>query len=72
VLNFAAKKRDDEMPFTEDDCVASISFLPRELSEEFDAICPDHRSAGEHMSICFQSGSCVKIWAESVQLKQVC
>ncbi len=61
VSNFAAKKRDDEMPFTEDDCVASISFLPRELSEEFEAICPGHRSADEHMSICFQSGSSVKI-----------
>lgn len=67
VSNFAAKRRDDEMPFTEDDCVASISFLPKELAEEFEAICPGHRSEDEHMGICFQSGSSVKIWAESVR-----
>jgi len=67
VSNFAAKKRADDMPFTEDDCVASISFLPKELAEEFDAICPGHRSEDEHMAISFQSGSSVKIWANSVR-----
>ena len=66
VSNFAAKKRDDEMPFSEDDCVSDISFLPRELSDQFDAICLEHRSEDEHMLICFQSGASVKIWAESV------
>jgi hypothetical protein len=32
VSNFAAKRRDDEMPFTEDDCLSSISFLPQNFS----------------------------------------
>jgi len=67
VSNFAAKKRDDEMPFTEDDCVSSISFLPRAFDDDFGAVCVGFRSDEEHLSICFQSGSCVKIWAESVR-----
>ncbi len=67
VSNFAAKRRDDKMPFTEDDCVSSISFLPRELTEEFDAVMEGFRSDDEHLSLSFQSGSCVKIWAESVR-----
>lgn len=67
VSNFAATRRDDEMPFTEDDCVANISFLPKELGGKYDAICPGHRSEEEHFGICFQSGSGVKIWAERVR-----
>jgi len=66
VANFAARRRDDEMPFTEDSCLASITFLPPELSDNFAALCPDHRSDDEHLSIEFQSGASIKIWAESV------
>ena len=66
VANFAVLKRDDEMPFTEDSCVASITFLPPELSDHFDAICPGERFENEHLSINFQSGSAIKIWAASV------
>ena len=67
VSNFAAKRRDDEMPFTEDECLSTISFLPQELAGDFEAVLPGFRSEGEHMSLSFQSGSCVKIWAESVR-----
>jgi hypothetical protein len=67
VSNFAVRRRDDEMPFTEDDCVESISFLPPELDADFDSICPEYRSDSEHMRIGFQSGACVKIWADSVR-----
>lgn len=66
VSNFAAKRRNDEMPFTEDDCLSSISFLPREFSDEFGAVMQGFRSEDEHISLSFQSGSHVKIWAESV------
>ena len=69
VTNFAVQRRNDDTPFTEDDCLASISFLPAELRDFFDAVCPDHRSDDEHMSICFQSGASIKIWAESVTLE---
>jgi len=66
VTNLAAERRNDEMPFTEDCCLASITFLPPELADNFSAICPNHRSDDEHLSIKFQSGSGVKVWAESV------
>ena len=66
VTNFAVQRRDEKMPFTEDTCVASISFLPPELCDRYNAICPGHRSEDEHLSICFQSGARMKIWAGSV------
>jgi hypothetical protein len=69
VSNFAAQRRDDAMPFSEDNCVSSITFLPHELGDDFEAICPGHRSADEHLSIGFQSDAAIKIWAESVRLE---
>ena len=66
VTKFTCRQRDAEMPFGEDTCVASISFLPVELEEKFDVICPDHRSSDEHLGIVFQSDFGIKIWAESV------
>lgn len=69
VTNFASHRRDDEMPFTEDSCVASVTFLPSELANNFEAICPGHRSDDEHLSLRFQSGSGIKVWAESVKIE---
>lgn len=66
VSNFAVRRRDDEMPFTEDDCVELISFMPPALAEDFDSACPEYRSEEEHMSISLQSGAGFKIWADSV------
>lgn len=66
VTGVALRRRNPEMPFTEDRCIASISFLPRDLDDQFDAICPGFRSADEHLSIAFQSGAAIKIWAERV------
>ena len=65
VSNFAVRRRDHDLPFTEDSCVASIGFLPPEFSEDYAAICPDYRSDDEHLSIQFQSGLGVKLWAET-------
>ena len=65
VTNFAVKRRDEDMPFTEDNCVASITFLPPELADNFGAIIQGYRSHDEHLSIEFQSGSGLKIWAET-------
>jgi hypothetical protein len=67
VSNLAARRRDDEMPFTEDDCLSCISFLPSEFAEEFGAVMQGFRSEDEHISLSFQSGSHVKVWAESVR-----
>jgi hypothetical protein len=66
VQDVAIQRRDRDMPFTEDSCVASVTFLPPDLEDRFDAICPEYRSADEHFSIEFQSGLGIKIWAESV------
>ena len=66
VSNFTVKRRDDALPFTEDSCIASISFLPPDLADIYSAVCPDYRSDDEHISIEFQSGAGAKIWAESV------
>jgi hypothetical protein len=65
VTNILVHRRDDDMPFTEDDCISEIAFLPPELADTFDSICA-YRGDDEHISIGFQSGSGVKIWAESV------
>jgi hypothetical protein len=67
VSNFTVQKRDDLMPFTEDDCVSRMSFLPPAFDSDSEAVCVGYCSDDEHLSICFQSGSCVKIWAESVR-----
>jgi hypothetical protein len=66
VSNGAVRQRDDEMPFAEDNCLASITFLPESLNEDFDAICFGDRFPNEHMSLTFQSGAGIKIWAECV------
>ena len=66
VTNLAVQRREDEMPFSEDSCVHSIDFSPPELADTFDVTCPDYRSETEHLSIKFQSGSGIKVWAGSV------
>ena len=63
VGNIAIRQRDDEMPFTEDSCLASISFLPSTMNDIFDAICIGERFPDEHLSMTFQSGAGIKIWA---------
>ena len=43
VTSVAVRRRDDEMPFTEDCCLASITFLPSTLNDIFDAVCIGER-----------------------------
>ncbi len=66
VASLVVHRRDDEMPFTEDDCLHCMSYLPPELASIFDIACPDHRSDDEHFSFCFQAGAGIKVWAKSV------
>jgi hypothetical protein len=65
VSNLAAARRDDEQPFSEDSCLAAITFLPSELNAEFGAVIPGHRSEREHLSLAFMSGAGIKIWSEN-------
>ncbi len=67
VSNFAVKCRNEGMPFSEDDCIATVSFLPRDFAGEFDAVLQGFRSDDEHMGLSFQSGAGVKVWAEAVR-----
>jgi hypothetical protein len=66
VTNLTVRKRDDEMPFTEDACLAGLNFLPPDLIDEFDAFLPAYRSADEHATLSFQSGAAIKVWADSI------
>ena len=69
VTKIATKRRDVALPCSEDRCVASIAFLPPALSENYSITAPGYRSEEEHFSIEFQSGSGIKVWAESVTLE---
>ena len=69
VSNLAVQKRNDQMPFSEDSCVANITFLPPDFESDFSAALSNYRSENEHFSIHFQSGAGIKIWAESVSHK---
>jgi hypothetical protein len=67
VTNLAVRRRDDEMPFTEDGCLSGFNFLPSRLMDEFDAFLPGDRSDDEHASLSFQSGAAIKVWAERIR-----
>ncbi len=66
VKRLKEKERDPKMPKTEDLCLSSISFSPPDFENNYDDICPEYRSDEEHMSLTFESGACLKIWADSV------
>jgi hypothetical protein len=71
VTNVAVRCRDDQMPFTEDSCLASITFLPSTMNDIFDAICIGERFPDEHISLTYQSGAAIKIWAGKVECNSV-
>src|SRR5687767_9311737 len=66
VRSFTVRKRDTEMPFSEDSCLQHVTFAPADFADDYDAIFPTYRALEEHLSLAFMSGFGVKIWAESV------
>ena len=68
VSRFAACPRDPELPFTEDSCLAAVTFTPPEHASNFESEFAGYRSDSEHMTFSFQSGFGLKIWAEEVEL----
>ena len=68
VFKFAAQPRDPEMPFTEDSCLASVTFTPPEHASNCVGIFGGNRSDSEHITFLFQSGFGLKVWAEEVEL----
>jgi hypothetical protein len=68
VSNFTACPRDDELPYTEDSCLASVTFSPPEHASDFESALEGYRGDSEHITFSFQSGFGVKIWADVVEL----
>lgn len=69
VANFAMRCRDEEMPRSEDDCLQSMTFTPPEFFGNFDSCFTGYRSPDEHITLLFQSGAALKIWAQRAQLE---
>lgn len=68
VTRFAACPRDPGLPYTEDSCLAFVSFTPPEFSEDFKSEFGGYRSDAGHLTFSFQSGFGLKIWAEEARL----
>ena len=68
VSRFAARPRDSEFPYTEDSCLASVTFTPPEYASDFKSEFEGYRSDSEHVTFSFQSGFGLKIWAEEAEL----
>ena len=67
VSRFTTCPRDTELPYTEDSCLASVTFSPPEYASDFESEFEGYRSDSEHITFSFQSGFGVKIWAEEVE-----
>ena len=67
VSNIAILRRDNEMPFTEDSCLSSFSFLDECLATEFGVWTGQEAAGSNHADLSFQSGARIKVWAESVR-----
>jgi hypothetical protein len=64
---FCVKERDMEYPFTEDNCLLSVSFHPVELRHEFDSISLSS-SLSDDLTFFFQSEWGFKINAATAEL----
>ncbi|MBI2513569.1 MAG: hypothetical protein HYV96_16500 [Opitutae bacterium] len=69
VANFAVRRRDDEMPRSEDDCLQSMTFTPPEFVTDFESCFGGYRSPDEHIAFLFQSGAALKVWAQRAILE---
>ncbi len=68
VARFAACPRDPELPYTEDSCLAFVTFTPPEFSSDFECEFGGFRNEAEHLTLRFQSSFGLKIWAEEAEL----
>jgi hypothetical protein len=64
---FRVKERDAEYPFTEDDCLMSVSFHPVEARDEFDTISLSY-SLTDDLTFFFQSEWGFKVNAAAAEL----
>jgi hypothetical protein len=68
VSNFAACPRKPGLPFTEDSCLAHVTFTPSELASNFKGLFLGYRDDPEHLTFLFMSGFGLKIWSEEAEL----
>lgn len=67
---FKARQRDPATPFTEDNCVDTMSFIHKDLIEEMNGIFTNKpNDEFSHLLICFVSGLAFKIVAEEAHLR---
>jgi len=65
VKRFKMNARDPNIPFTEDDCLSTIGFLPPDMWDYMDSYSPHKPSAEDDLLMDFMSGAVLKIKAES-------
>ena len=68
VVRIAACPRDPELPYTEDSCLAFVTFTPPEFGSDFEKEFGEYRNEDEHLTLNFQSSFGLKIWAEEAEL----
>lgn len=67
VTRFKMKERNPDIPFSEDDCLNTIGFLPPDMWDHIDGYSPHQPSAEDDLLMDFMSGAALKIRAESVR-----
>ena len=67
VARFKMRGRNPDIPFSEDDCLSTIGFLPPDMWEHIDGYSPHQPTADDDLLMDFMSGAALKIRAESVR-----
>jgi len=67
VTRFRMNARDVDIPFSEDDCLGTIGFLPPDMWDCMDSYSPRKPSADDDMLMDFMSGAALKVKAESAR-----
>lgn len=67
ISHFSASARDPEIPFTEDDCLAGISFLASDSCES-EGVITNGVNSSWHWIFSFQSGFSLRLAGESAHL----
>jgi hypothetical protein len=68
IVYFQVKARDEECLVTDDLCLASLSFHPKEQRDEFETIVLDVASESDDLTFFFESDWGIKVNSESVEL----
>jgi hypothetical protein len=67
VMRFKMNDRDPSIPFSEDDCLSTMGFLPPEMWDYMDGYSPHKPSDEDDLLMDFMSGAALKIKAESAR-----